>query len=124
MKEYDKDNIPGPIIQKIRNGYINNPDFDPTAIRKVSSAAEGLCSWVRAIEVYDRVAKVVAPKKARLREAENKLSQQEGTLEEKRAALKEVTDKLQALNDKLEEKNTEKKVGVIEFFNCQFVICN
>ena len=58
LKVYDKDNIPGPIIAKIRNNYINNPDFDPAIIRKVSSAAEGLCSWVRAIEVYDRVAKV------------------------------------------------------------------
>ena len=58
LKEYDKDNIPAPLMKKIRDNYIPNPDFDPATIRKVSSACEGLCSWVRAIEVYDRVAKV------------------------------------------------------------------
>jgi dynein heavy chain len=32
-------------------------------IKKASKAAYGLCCWVRAMEAYDRVAKVVAPKK-------------------------------------------------------------
>ena len=59
LKEYDKDNIPAQLMKKIRDNYIPNPDFDPTTIRKVSSACEGLCSWVRAIEVYDRIAKVI-----------------------------------------------------------------
>ena len=58
LKVYDKDNIPANIINKIRNSYTNNPDFDPEKIRKVSSACEGLCRWVMALEVYDRVAKV------------------------------------------------------------------
>ena len=58
LKEYDKDNIPPPVTKKIRDNYINNPDFVPDVVKKVSSACEGLCSWVRAIEVYDRVAKV------------------------------------------------------------------
>lgn len=39
------------------------------AVKKVSTAATGLCKWVRAMEVYDRVAKVVAPKRAALKEA-------------------------------------------------------
>ena len=38
--------------------YVTNPDFDPNNIRSVSSACEGLCKWVRAMEVYDKVAKV------------------------------------------------------------------
>ena len=38
--------------------YVTNPDFDPNNIRSVSSACEGLCRWVRAMEVYERVAKV------------------------------------------------------------------
>lgn len=58
LKIYDRDNIPISVMKKIRDNYITNPDFDPTIIRKVSSACEGICSWVRAIEVYDRVAKV------------------------------------------------------------------
>lgn len=40
---------------------------------QVSRAAYGLCCWVRAMESYDRVAKVVEPKKAKLAEAEEQL---------------------------------------------------
>ena len=58
LKLFDKENIPVAIIRKIREKYVTNPDFHPSLIKNVSSACEGLCSWVRAIEVYDRVAKV------------------------------------------------------------------
>lgn len=59
LKEYDKDNIPTPIIRKIREKYITNPEFDPAIVKYVSSACEGLCKWVRAIDVYDSVIKVM-----------------------------------------------------------------
>ena len=58
LKELDKDNIPAPYMKKIRDKYINNPDFDPDIIKNVSSACEGLCKWVRAMDVYDQVIKV------------------------------------------------------------------
>ena len=45
-------------MNKIRKEYIPNPDFDPQKVRTASSAAEGLCKWVLAMEIYDRVAKV------------------------------------------------------------------
>lgn len=45
-------------MQKIRSEYMTNPDFDPSIVAKASSAAEGLCKWIKAMEVYDRVAKV------------------------------------------------------------------
>lgn len=45
-------------MQKIRNEYMTNPDFDPSIVAKASSAAEGLCKWIKAMEGYDRVAKV------------------------------------------------------------------
>ena len=38
--------------------YIDNPDFMLDKIITVSKAAYGLCSWVRSMEAYDRVAKV------------------------------------------------------------------
>jgi len=47
-------------MAKIRKEYIPNPDFDPQKVRTASSAAEGLCKWVQAMEIYDRVAKVQA----------------------------------------------------------------
>ena len=47
------------IMSKIRKEYIPNPDFDPSKVKTASSAAEGLCKWVIALEIYDRVAKVL-----------------------------------------------------------------
>ena len=102
LKEYDKDNIPEKVIKVIREKYVPLADFQPEALRKVSAACVGLCSWVRAMEVYERVAKVVAPKKEKLRIAEGELAVQMKKLEGKRAELKEVLDKLQALKDELE----------------------
>ena len=46
------------VMKKIRTEFITNPDFDPTKVRNASTAAEGLCKWVQAMEIYDRVAKV------------------------------------------------------------------
>lgn len=42
------------------------------------------------MEVYDRVIKIVAPKKAKLAEAEGELALQMDTLNEKRGQLQEV----------------------------------
>ncbi|XP_055265604.1 dynein axonemal heavy chain 3 [Moschus berezovskii] len=109
LKTYDKDNIPPVIMKRIRERFIDHPDFQPAVIKNVSSACEGLCKWVRAMEVYDRVAKVVAPKRERLKEAEGKLDTQMRKLNQKRAELKLVEDRLQALNDDFEEMNTKKK---------------
>lgn len=109
LKAYDRDNIPAPCIKKIREQFIDNPDFQPSIIKNVSSACEGLCKWVRAMEVYERVAKVVAPKKIRLKEAEDELAVQMDMLTVKRAELKEVEDRLQSLNDTFDAMNNKKK---------------
>ena len=58
LHNFDKDNIPAPYMNKIRSKYIPNPDFNPDIIKNVSSACEGLCKWVRAMDVYDQVIKV------------------------------------------------------------------
>ncbi|XP_026189143.1 dynein heavy chain 12, axonemal isoform X3 [Mastacembelus armatus] len=108
LREYDKDNIPVPVMQKIRSEYMTNPDFDPSIVAKASSAAEGLCKWIKAMEVYDRVAKVVAPKKANLEEAQKSLADTMALLDQKRAELKEVEDRLAALQKTFEEKTEEK----------------
>lgn len=110
LKEYEKDNIPNAIMKRIREKYITNPDFDPAIIKNVSSACEGLCKWVRAIDVYDSVAKVVAPKRQSLEAAEAILAEQMAKLTEKRAELKAVTEKLENLEENLIRKQEEKKV--------------
>ncbi|XP_065198813.1 dynein axonemal heavy chain 7-like [Sycon ciliatum] len=91
LREFDKDNIAVHIMAKIRKEFIPNPEFDPVKVRNSSSAAEGLCKWCRAMEIYDRVAKVVAPKKLKLKEAQSTLAATLAILESKRAELKEVS---------------------------------
>ena len=101
LKSYDKDNIPPKIMKRIRNEYIPNEDFTPERIAKASSACEGMCRWICAMEIYDRVAKVVAPKKAALKVAESEYNEGMRKLELKRAELKVVVDKLSDMQAKL-----------------------
>ncbi|XP_053321162.1 dynein axonemal heavy chain 3-like [Spea bombifrons] len=110
LKEFDKDNIPPKVIAQIRRDFISNPDFQPAVIKNVSSACEGLSSWVRAIEVYDKVAKIVAPKRQRLEAAEADLRIYTEKLNIKRAELKDVSDKLEVLQNQLSQKLIEKRI--------------
>ncbi|CAL8266095.1 unnamed protein product [Lota lota] len=108
LHDYDKDSIPPAFIAIIRNKYTTNPDFVPEKIRTASTAAEGLCKWVLAMESYDKVAKVVAPKKEKLAQAEGELSVAMESLGKKQAALKEVQDKLAKLKRTLEANKNKK----------------
>uniref|UniRef100_A0A8C1EJH5 Dynein axonemal heavy chain 7 n=1 Tax=Cyprinus carpio carpio TaxID=630221 RepID=A0A8C1EJH5_CYPCA len=108
LHEYNKDNIPANYMSVIRNKYITNPDFVPEKIRTASAAAEGLCKWVCAMDSYDNVAKVVAPKKEKLALAEEKLKVAMESLQKKQAALKEVQDKLAKLQETLEANKNKK----------------
>ncbi|MEQ2170599.1 Dynein heavy chain 7, axonemal [Goodea atripinnis] len=53
LHEYNKDNIPANLMAVIRQRYITNPDFVPEKIRTASTAAEGMCKWVCAMDKYD-----------------------------------------------------------------------
>jgi len=100
LQTFDKDNIPAATVQKIST-YTEKDDFQPDRVERVSRAAWGLCMWVRAMETYDNVAKVVMPKKEKLREAEAEYNGVMAKLNEKRAELQLVVDQLDALNQKL-----------------------
>lgn len=52
-----QDNIAPEVIEALQP-LLHHPDFQPAKIKKVSQAAFGLCNWVRAMDTYDRVAKV------------------------------------------------------------------
>lgn len=58
LRDYDKDNIPDALMDKINKDYVRLPEFDPASVAKASSAAEGLCKWVRAMSSYHAIAKV------------------------------------------------------------------
>mmetsp|Transcript_49836 Transcript_49836/g.161224 ORF Transcript_49836/g.161224 Transcript_49836/m.161224 type:complete len:2909 (-) Transcript_49836:280-9006(-) len=96
LLDYDKDNIPLEVIAKL-NPLETDPEFEPDAIKKGSVAACGICKWVRAMIVYDSVAKMVGPKKEQLRQAEESLGISMAALSEKQIMLKEVQDNLAKL---------------------------
>jgi dynein heavy chain len=73
LQDYDKDNIRPDIIKKLGK-YIDNPEFTPAVMKGISVACTSLCMWVRAMVVYDKVAKNIGPKKAKLKEAEDNLA--------------------------------------------------
>ena len=89
LKEYDKDNMTDRILKKIGT-YVSKPEFKPDTVGRVSFAAKSLCMWVRAMEVYGRIYRVVEPKKKRLESAMTQLAEKQASLAEARAKLQEV----------------------------------
>lgn len=57
--------------------YLQKPDFNPDAIRRVSVAAAGLCAWAINIVQYYRVYCEVEPKRLAAEEATEQLRQTE-----------------------------------------------
>jgi dynein heavy chain, axonemal len=91
---------------------------DPSKVLKVSKAAYGLASWVKAMDVYDRVAKVVGPKKEALAGAEAELKVVMDALAIKQAELKAVVDKLASLDTQLTAAKDKKFTLEAEFRLC------
>ena len=118
LKGYDKDNMDPKIIGTVRSKYIPMEDFTPEKAAKASSAAEGLCKWIMAMEIYDRVAKVVAPKKAQLAIAEGEYEKAMTGLKAKQAELKVVLDKLEEMQNKLTELSNKKKALEDQYEDC------
>ncbi|XP_026673034.1 dynein heavy chain 7, axonemal [Ceratina calcarata] len=102
LRNYDKDNIPAHIIQEIKTTYLTDKSFEPKVVARASSAAEGLCKWVRAMVLYDEVIKVVKPKKEKLERAEQDYDNTMKFLQERRQMLAELTEKLRILNENLQ----------------------
>ena len=112
LMNFDKDHIDPKIVKEIQKDFMEHPDFDPEIIAKASKAAEGMCRWVGAMVTYDRVAKIVGPKKLALEEAEATLAVTMGALNQKKAALQAVEDELKELEDALNA--AKKKKGDLE----------
>ncbi|KAJ8927093.1 hypothetical protein NQ314_020365, partial [Rhamnusium bicolor] len=103
LKDFDKDHIKPEIIAKIRKEYLPHKDFKPHVVAKASSAAEGLCKWIIAMDMYDKVAKEVAPKKEKLEKAEKEYAETVVILNEKKEEVTRIEEKLAELNSLLEE---------------------
>ncbi|ORX87336.1 hypothetical protein BCR32DRAFT_215454 [Anaeromyces robustus] len=108
MIEFDKDNIPEATTKKLKK-YIENPNFTPENVEKVSKACKSMCMWVIALDKYSHIFREVQPKRKRLEEAQEALKITQAKLAEKTAALKQVEDQLNELKQSYENSNAEKQ---------------
>lgn len=119
LKDYDKDDINPDIMKKIRKDFIPHKDFQPHVVAKASSAAEGLCKWIKAIENFESVNTVVRPKKMKLAKSKELLKETRKFLAEKRALAAELEAKVVGLNEELEKTNREKERTAVEVEICE-----
>ncbi|XP_078020536.1 dynein axonemal heavy chain 2 [Epinephelus lanceolatus] len=103
LVNFDKDNISDRVLKKIGH-YCRQADFQPEIIGKVSLAAKSLCMWVRAMEVYGRIYRVVEPKRAQLNAATAQLAEKQAALAAAQSKLREVGEKLEQLKQQHGEK--------------------
>lgn len=103
----------------IRKTYLPDPNFKPLIVAKASSAAEGLCKWIIALDMYDKVIKVVAPKKEKLEIANAEYETTMAILEEKRNEVKQLQERLDSLKDRLEKTVLNKEKLLAEVALCE-----
>lgn len=117
LRDYDKDSIPDEAMQLIKENYMSDTTFLPEVVAKASSAAEGLCKWVRAMVSYYDIAIVVAPKKEKLRLAQKECEEVEHYLNEKRETLAGFSKRLEELRSQL-DKNLSRQTVLEEEIHC------
>ncbi|XP_037621211.1 dynein heavy chain 6, axonemal [Sebastes umbrosus] len=108
LTDFDKDNIKPQVLLKLQK-YINNPDFIPEKVEKVSRACRSMCMWVRAMDLYSRVLKEVGPKREKLAKAQGELDVTMATLREKQQKLQDVENQIKVLQEQFDSSINEKE---------------
>ncbi|KAI9197259.1 dynein heavy chain and region D6 of dynein motor-domain-containing protein [Polychytrium aggregatum] len=103
LVNFDKDNISDKILKKISQ-YCAEETFQPEVVGRVSGASKSLCMWVRAMETYGVIVRQVAPKREKLRVAQETLEKKQASLREAKGKLQEIQDKLIELKNQYDEK--------------------
>jgi len=102
---FDKESLNEALMSKLSK-FTSLAKFNPEEVGKQSGAAKSLCQWIRAMEMYGKILKVVAPKREKLR------SNQEA-LEKKQQQLQEGSDKLRQYQEKLDELKVKYDTAVV-----------
>ncbi|XP_045521817.1 dynein axonemal heavy chain 1-like [Pieris brassicae] len=108
LMKFDKESITEDMIKKLKR-FINDPNYDPPKILKVSKACMSLCMWVHAMYKFYHVNKAVAPKKAALDKASKDLQVVEAMLANAKAKMQALLEGIAKLNAYLQEKEEEKR---------------
>lgn len=90
--------------------FINDSELIPEKLKGVSSAASALCTWIRAVESYARVYRIVQPKKERYEKAISELNEKQNLLQQSKNELGDIQRRIENLRldyeMKIKEKNT------------------
>lgn len=62
LQDYDKDRIPDSLLKKLKD-FIQHPEFRPDLVATQSKVCKSLCTWVRAVDNYSKIFRVVDPKR-------------------------------------------------------------
>uniref|UniRef100_A0A8C9ZPR8 Dynein axonemal heavy chain 1 n=1 Tax=Sander lucioperca TaxID=283035 RepID=A0A8C9ZPR8_SANLU len=100
--KYDKENIPDSVINIVQP-YIDNEEFQPASIAKVSTACTSICQWVRAMHKYHFVSKAVGPKRQALQEAQEDLAVTQRILDDANEKLAAVEGGIATLQAKYQD---------------------
>ncbi|XP_015429803.1 PREDICTED: dynein heavy chain 6, axonemal, partial [Dufourea novaeangliae] len=96
LMAYPKDEISDKLLNRLQE-YVNHPEFRPDLVARQSKACKSMCIWVRAMDGYAKIYRVVEPKRQRLHQAEAELRAIEELLALKQGQLAALEKKIQQL---------------------------
>lgn len=64
LMAYPKDDISDKLLEKLQE-YVQHPEFLPDLVARQSKACRSMCIWVRAMDGYAKIYRVVEPKRQR-----------------------------------------------------------
>jgi dynein heavy chain len=88
--------------------YLHMEEFNTERAAAACGNVAGLCTWVRAMHEYINIAKIVEPKKERLRVMQNELRSANRKRETEERALDKVNTEVQRFNDQFNRENAKK----------------
>jgi dynein heavy chain len=112
LRQYPKDTITDKMISKV-NKILRRKPQDPKQrltlenLKRISTAACGLFQWVVAIVNYNKVAKAVAPRRAKVKRMERELTQSVDDLKNIKDTLAQLESEIHVLQQTYTEKSDE-----------------
>ena len=88
--------------------YLWMPEFNKATAEKASGKVANLCDWVRSMDTYIHVAKKVAPKKEKLRQAQDELQEANKKMAAQQRQLDAVTRQVEEIRASFEVENANK----------------
>ncbi|XP_031781103.1 dynein heavy chain 6, axonemal isoform X1 [Nasonia vitripennis] len=112
LMAYPKDEISDKLLKKLQE-YVTHKDFQPDIVAKQSKVCKSICIWVRAIDGYAKIFRVVQPKRQRLEQAASELRAIEEVLHAKQKALADVEKQIRDLQSQYDA--AVKRLGDLEY---------